>query len=181
MARDWSTVVCMASGPSLTVTDADAVRAWRDRTGHGVIVTNNTYQLAPWADVLYGMDSKWWDVMRPEFNGERLSGVDHAPTAQKAESPKGGNSGAGALFLAAHRGAKRIILLGYDGQAGDDGKKHWHGSHQEGLKDADSMKYFYGQMKDVTARLGSTEIINCSRSTAYTLWSRMDLTEALQG
>ncbi len=36
------------------------------------------------------------------------------------------NSGAAAISIAAHTGAKRIILLGFDMTLGEDGKQHWH-------------------------------------------------------
>ena len=36
------------------------------------------------------------------------------------------NSGAAAINVAAHAGAKRIILLGFDMQLSKDGKANWH-------------------------------------------------------
>ena len=55
--RAWvdETAVCIASGPSLTQADVDYVRG-KAR----VIVVNNGYLLAPWADVLYAADARWW-------------------------------------------------------------------------------------------------------------------------
>src|SRR3990167_1952589 len=50
-----STIVGMGGGPSLTPEDVDAVR---DRAH--VIAVNDAYRLAPWADVLYAADAKWW-------------------------------------------------------------------------------------------------------------------------
>lgn len=184
MANEWagSEVVCIASGPSLTAEDVELVRKWRSESdSRRVIVTNNGYQLAPWADVLYGMDSKWWQVMQPEFAGEKLTAVDNAPGAQRSSSPKGGNSGAGAMLLAAHRGASKIILLGYDCQTGKDGIRHWHGAHKKPLGNAVSLPKFYGQFRQAASKLRDVKVINCSRSTALDMWPRQTLKAALSG
>lgn len=184
MAADWTgmDVVCMASGPSLTKSDVEKVRKWR-KSGKNrrVIVTNNTYQLAPWADVLYGMDSKWWKVMEPEFSGECLTAVDNAPGANKSSSAKGGNSGAGAMLLAAHRGAKTIIMLGYDCKIGEGGIRHWHGAHKAPLGNAVSLPTFYGHFKDAAAKLKNVDVVNCSRATKLDIWPLQRLEDALAG
>ena len=52
MTTKWAII---ASGPSLTKEDVDAVR------GLNVIVINTSYWLAPWADILYACDGHWWD------------------------------------------------------------------------------------------------------------------------
>ena len=56
---DWRgrTVVCIASGPSLTAEDCELVR----ESGCPVIVTNTTFRLCPWADMLYAFDRPWWN------------------------------------------------------------------------------------------------------------------------
>jgi len=50
-----STVVCIGGGPSLTQADVDFCRG-RAR----VVVVNDGYRLAPWAEILYACDDKWW-------------------------------------------------------------------------------------------------------------------------
>ena len=185
-ANDWDgmTVVCMASGPSLTEEDAEKVRVWRRSSNqHRVIVTNTTYQMAPWADVLYAMDAAWWRRYgaraKQEFSGERLTiarGV--CPDATKIDIFRGGKSGAGAMSLASHRGAARIILLGYDCQY-TGGKRHWHGDHPKGLGNCVSLPKFPAQFEQMARHLKHREIINASRSTALAFWPRMDLEEAL--
>ncbi|MCH4563353.1 hypothetical protein MKP05_09445 [Halomonas sp. EGI 63088] len=144
-----------------------------------MIVTNNTYQLCPWADVLYAMDRKWWTVMTPSFSGECLTAAGNVPGATRTAAPKGGNSGAGALLLARHRGATRILMLGYDCQVGDDGQRHWHGAHRQGLGNAVSLPKFYGQFAQAAEQLLDVEVINCSRATALDMWPRGDLAQAL--
>src|SRR4051812_2852413 len=65
-----STIVCIAGGPSLTPADVDACQA-RAR----VIAINDAYRLAPWADVLYACDAKWWRWHRgvENFSGRKYA------------------------------------------------------------------------------------------------------------
>src|SRR3954471_17375074 len=65
-----STVLCVACGPSLTREDVEACRGRLP-----VLVVNDAYQLAPWADALYAADDHWWHAHRgaPSFQGEKYS------------------------------------------------------------------------------------------------------------
>ena len=58
MPRVWTDkpAVCLGGGPSLCQEDVDYVR---DKAR--VIAINDAYLLAPWADVLYACDLKWWE------------------------------------------------------------------------------------------------------------------------
>jgi hypothetical protein len=66
VSRAWEgkTVVCIAGGPSLTKEQLELVRAARERDAVRVIVINDAYLIAPWADVLYFADARWakWHV-----------------------------------------------------------------------------------------------------------------------
>ena len=56
MSREkW--LIC-ASGPSISETDFAMVRRF---TTWNVIAVNNTWELMPWADILYAGDIAWWD------------------------------------------------------------------------------------------------------------------------
>jgi len=123
----------------VTPADVDACRG-RAR----MIVVNNAYHLAPWADVLYAADEKWWrwqkgatgfaglkytiDPQRSPWPGLQVlrntgaHGLERQPTGLRT----GFNSGYQAINLAVHLGAARIVLLGYD-MAGD----HYFGSHPD--------------------------------------------------
>jgi len=125
------------------------------------------------------MDRKWWQVMRPVFAGECLTIAPNVSGARQTRAPKGGNSGAGAMLLARHRGAQRIILLGYDCQVGEGGKRHWDGDHRQGLGNCASLPKFYGQFQEAAAMLADVEVINASRETALDLWPQQSLEEAL--
>ena len=113
-----------------------------------MVAINDAYRLAPWADVLYVADYRWWewhDAAR-SFAGEKvtysalaatrwpglrwLPGDTRAPGLSRnpALLHCGRNSGYQAINLAYLYGARRIVLIGYDMQrTGDRG--HWFGEH----------------------------------------------------
>jgi hypothetical protein len=200
-----STVVCLASGPSLVAADVDAVKGLR------TIVVNTTYQLAPWADVLYAADDSWWQWERAGvervFGGMRYS-VEEFPTdkarprAQRdhraaadvtvlrntgltglERDPSGlrtgQNSGYQAINLAVHLGARRILLLGYDMGKAKDGRKHWHAPHRADRPSPFFMmrQHFLTLVEPLKA--AGVEVVNCSRETAITAFPRRALADAL--
>lgn len=180
------TVVCIASGPSLLAEDCDLVR----QSGHPVAVTNTTFRMAPWADVVFGMDSAWWKQYGKEVaatcTGRRLSTSQVAPS-HGAESlygcswfPHTLNSGAAIVDLAIVSGAARVILLGYDCQK-TGGKTHWHGDHPSGLGNARTMKNWPRYFSHVAkkAKDAGCPVLNASRSTALTCFPRVLLEDVL--
>jgi hypothetical protein len=60
------TAALLATGPSLNQADCDYLRG-RVK----VIAINDAHRLAPWADVLYSSDRRWWSHYKgvPEFAG----------------------------------------------------------------------------------------------------------------
>ena len=146
--RLWpgATVAILASGPSMNQAVADRVRA----AGLPAIAINDTYQLAPWADMLYAADEAWWNrypealafaglkvsvgtikgVLRLQNTG--VSGFDPDPACVRT----GSNSGYQALHIAVHAGARRILLCGMN-MAG----RHWFGGHPQGLANTSDALY----------------------------------------
>lgn len=186
------TAVCIASGPSLTAGDCETVRKWRysgseEEAGAAkkiVIVVNTTFEIAPWADILYAMDRNWWEKYfikgEKRFDGLKLTPISGIKCAKKISFNHYQNSGVGAVSLAAHLGAARIILLGYDCQK-TGGKSHWHGNHPAGLGNAGSIGTWPGMFEKLKKELAGAEIINCTRETALTMFERKELSEALGG
>lgn len=190
---DWinrwkgKTVACLASGPSLTAEDCETVRA----AGLPTIVTNTTFKLCPWADVLFGFDSAWWREYKKEvdevFKGARLTcslagrsfGIDTLHQ-QDAWFRSFGNSGTAAISLAVVGGASRVLLLGYDCQK-TGGKTHWHGDHPKTMGNARSMPTWPRRFKQVSAFAQSkgVPVLNCSRETALACFPRVSLDQAL--
>lgn len=185
--------MCIGGGPSLTRDDVHAVRGLAR-----VIAINDAYVLAPWADVLYACDKKWWDWHKnvPDFQGMKFSleaaqtvsdpsiqilkntgslGFDPNPNALRT----GLNSGYQALHLAVGRfGATRILLLGYD--MGCDGtKSHWFGEHPDKQPSPyPQMRAAFEHLVEPFAALSVT-VINCSRRTALTTFSRAPFEDEL--
>mgnify|MGYP000850353151 FL=1 len=58
------TVVCIASGPSLTRQICEKIQVTRDAGRCKAIVVNSSCRLAPWADVLYFTDNGWYEQRR---------------------------------------------------------------------------------------------------------------------
>lgn len=189
--RLWpsSTIVCLATGPSLT---ADDVAFCRGKAP--VIAINDAYRLAPWANVLYAADAKWWKWHHgvPSFTGLRYSlqkdaaawnvtvlqdaGYDGL-TADPRGLVKGCNSGYQAINLAIHLGASRVVLLGYDMGHAKGQPSHFFGEHPD--KAHSPFGLFLAKFETMRhpLRLLGVEVINCSRETALTVFPRHTLTE----
>lgn len=174
-----------ASGPSLTQKDVDYIK------GKGTVITiNNTYQLAPWADIVYACDARWWQAYPEVFEhkGRKISILYDHPEVEKwpfnnnlnglgeTKIRTGGNSGHQAINLAYLLGATEIILLGYDMQS-TGGKSHWHGDHTRGLSQKECYKGWIGHLGVVAtqAKEKGLRIINCTRQTALTCFDRAEL------
>jgi len=161
IARRWpdETIVCAASGPTLTAEDL----AYARRRAH-VVAVSDAVRLAPWAPVLYSSDRRWWHYYAgaPEFRGHKVgvgwklgdsSPIPRAPGIHVLEhtGPEGlelvstglrtgGHSGYAAINLAVHLGARRIVLLGYTcGRVG--GASHFFGRHPSGLEESTDQHY----------------------------------------
>lgn len=183
---------CIGGGPSLTADDVHAAQ------GHGrTIAINDAWRLAPWADVLYACDGRWWDhhhePVAAGFPGRKITQDEDAAKAYGIElirsvdqpglSPvpgkihRGHNSGYQAINLALLMGAKEIILLGYDMQATD--KTHWFGDHPAPLQVKSPFDLFISKFETIKPEDYGIRIINCSRQTALTCFEDMSLESVL--
>lgn len=192
--RLWpnSTIVCLGNGPSLTPEDVEFCRG-KAR----VIAINDTYRLAPWADVLYGADSSWWKKHGgvPTFTG--LKYTLQTPAAKwpgvkvLANTGEGGlerdprglrtgrNGGYQAINLAVHLGAHRIVLLGYDMGAAKDGRQRWFAHGGQPRSPYHTFLALFPAIVKPLAEL-QIEVINCSRATALKIFPRQSLTDVFQ-
>lgn len=200
--RLWpgGTVVCLATGPSLTQDDCDYVRG----RAH-VIAVNDAHRLAPWADMLYSSDRRWWAHYKavPSFEGLRY-GIGTSPRLdnQVRGYPQiqvlkntgydglelkphglrnGRNSGFAAVNLAVHTGAVRIVLLGYN-MSYLGGKAHFFGNHPSRLEQTEarypSFRRLFATMVDPLKTLG-VDVINCTEQTSLTAFPRRRLRDVL--
>lgn len=185
-------VFCLASGPSLLRDDAERVREWRSGERR-VYVVNNTFELAPWADVLFVGDGNWLEryAAGVMFEGERVTASQAGRHRGWQVVPQGfqwfQNSGAGAIAWALREGATRIFLLGYDCQR-DGGRAHWHAPHEGTLKngrklrDAPNIKDWPTSFAQVAtaAKAAGVEVVNCSRATALKCFPRATLESVVE-
>lgn len=130
------------------------------------------------------MDVAWWKKyladIKQNFRGDSVTCNAKVVGARiEKRMPQSRNSGEGAVALAAHYGAKKIILLGYDCQH-TAGKKHWHDDHPKGLGNAGSVGKWAVHFQELAARLVGVEILNATRETALEQWPKVSLEEALQ-
>jgi hypothetical protein len=197
-----ATVVCIASGPSLSDADVERVQNWRrqDPQSRRVIVGNTSFRNAPWADALYANDLRWFGRYGEEcertFTGEvwtcsrEMDGINYIEAAddvglctKPGRIHSGGNTGYGMVGLAYTWGARRIVLLGYDMQAGPKGELHHHGRHDAGLPNPtpENFREWRRRMIEIGAdlRREGVEVINATRRTALVCFEQMQLEDAL--
>jgi hypothetical protein len=194
--RQWpgSTIVCLATGPSLTQADVDVCRGKAK-----VIAIKNAYDLAPWADVVYGAGvdrTKWW-----QLNGDRVVAQHHGlrftldPLASKWASvlrwgPEQGlslepdrlalgrNSGYQAINLAVLLGAVKIILLGYDLKTAGPRENFFAGPTKGPAHRFADWRPLFQTLVEPLKRLGIA-VINCTPDSALDVFSKMTIEEAL--
>jgi hypothetical protein len=195
--REWpgETAFLLGGGPSLRGFDAEVLR------GRGrVIAINNSFLLAPWADVLYYADRSWWRAHRAAVlaswtGGRRVSigtsedgtqrlrcagvaGLSDDPSAVK----HGSNGGYQAINLAYLLGAVRIVLLGYDMHV-DGERTHWHEGHarQGASGQAKALAMFAGRFPALVEplRAAGVEVINATPGSALQCWPYSPLEEIL--
>lgn len=195
---DWTgrTCVIVASGPSAPESPIDLARG-KCR----VIAINNSWQLAPWADILYACDWAWWNQNkgRNDFAGLRVSidkrscdkwdikyvqcnkGTDSMEFAVRGKVGWGGNSGFHALNLAVQFGCSRVLLVGYDMHVNNGA--HWHGNHPSIMNNPrrGNVERWRRAVDGAAAKIAErgVEVVNCSANSALQNYKKMPLDEAL--
>lgn len=171
--------IILASGPSLCEEDAAAAMA----SGWPVIAVNSSWQLVPDCDVIYAGDLEWWRAFQAGITSAAERWTCHPLAASQfnlhLHTATGSyNSGQRAIQFAASQGAKQILLLGFDCSL--DGGTHWHGEHG-GLRNPtdQSIQRWQRHFLALAQQLGDIDIINCSRRTSLTCFSRKTLQVAL--
>ncbi len=202
---DWrgATVVIAASGPSQRREDLEFASARAT-----VMAVNNTWQIAPTAEVLYFCDRSWWLCEEPgygqhalrEFMGllvtanSQIPEANHAPINRVNEllytEPKfggGGNSAFQAMNIAALWGASRILLTGVDCMRPGE---HHHGPHTFNnapgtnpiahARETTVTKWIkaFNEIAPLLAARG-VDVVNCSRTTALTAFPRARLEDVI--
>lgn len=190
---DWrgATACIIGAGQSATYEQADRCRGWA-----GVIVLNRSWQLAPWADILYGGDYAFWNhyaaardfarlkVSAAAYAHECWPEIRHVAASGEAMSFRrgtigdGGSGGFQALNLAVQFGARRIVLIGFDCHG-----KHWHPDHAAPLGNPEPHNYrrwaaAFEAAAPILARR-RIEVLNATPGSALDCFDRINLEDAL--
>jgi hypothetical protein len=118
-----------------------------------VIGINVAYKLGNWIDMVFFGDMSFLPTYKEDFvnfpnlkvscatNVEPYPWIKYLPRDNKKNRgissdntcvAWNNNSGAAAISIAAHAGAKRIFLLGFDMKLGDTANQHWHDIYKRG-------------------------------------------------
>lgn len=198
VSPEWygSTCFILGCGPSLNRADVNCLR------GRRVIAINDAYILAPFAEILYWCDEKWWlqhqERIAETFRGRVIATLENQIDGVRAlrnagqlgleTDPgairNGSNSGYQAINLAVHLGVKRIVLLGYDMQVNGD-RLHWQPrtdmqtaqGFQRTLQTTILPKFEY--LREPLRKAG-VEVINCTVNSALKVWPYQFLGQVLQ-
>lgn len=170
----------LAGGPSLTQATASAVLA----AGVTTIAINNSWELAPQADVLLAADPSWWQEhpAAVTFKGEKITmqfepRIDGVNYLAPIRTGPGSNSALQAAYLASMRHAACLLLLGVDLR--DDELTHWHGMHFGYVPTAQTFRLARQAWKKFAAQVQRPLVINCSERSALTCFRKMPLEQAL--
>lgn len=197
---DWrgECVAIVASGPSAKKVDLSLTK---DRIH--VIAINESWQLCPWADILYGCDATWWRLRKgvKEFEGlkisqdavacveypeiQRIRIVDTTSNElcfERGVVGSGGNSGFQAFNLAIQFGVTGVILVGFDMRL--DHGEHWHGRHPQPLSNPDIFNIqrwslAFAKTIPVLKRL-DVQVFNCSPSSSLKCFPKLSLDDAMK-
>lgn len=187
------TVVIIGGGPSLTQDQVDYVKGKARLIG-----INDAYRVAPEIAILYACDLKWWNWHHEKTVG--LQCLKVTPDKEAAAKYKdliyiegahekglsldpakihyGKNGGYQAINLAAHLGANKIILIGFD-QRFPKNQSHWFGDHPDNVRSV--YTNWTGDWKSIVEPLKrlNIEVINCTPGSALTVFPMAELKETL--
>ncbi|MER9937423.1 methyltransferase domain-containing protein [Mesorhizobium sp. M0088] len=189
--REWAgeTVFILAGGASVLDLDLSPLK------GRRVIAINSAWKTYPQADVLFFADTRWWTKYHPEFGGlivttcawsdKRIKnlkkiapakGISTKPDALALET----TSVTGAINLAGHFGASRIVLLGVDGQI-VKGQRHHHTDAYPWSFKADSFGKHAKEFEAIapSVRAAGVEIINANPASAIDVWPKIPFQEVI--
>lgn len=168
-----------------------------------VLGVNNAFELGPWVDACFFGDEGWFRRNRfklVHFAGYKIHNCSTITArgciAVYRGEPYGleskpdricwnNNSGAAAINVAVHLGAKRIVLLGFDMKVKPAEIKYnnWHNLHKDKTKDWNQYPEFIKAFPyiKVDAENMGVEIINATPCSALTEFPKMTFKEAVNG
>jgi len=186
----------IASGPSLTKEDCDLI----ETTNWKTITTNDSWRLAPFADILFACDTSWWNKyyndVKQGYKGECWTSSQRAKDLYKdlkytasslsiGLNTNGrltvGNSGFQSINLAYNLGAKRIFLLGFDCKADSQKRHHWFGQHPDGLSKKQNFSKWKEDFCEIAKDLKkqNIEVFNITRDSALNCFPKITVEQAI--
>jgi hypothetical protein len=204
---DWTgeTVVCMATGPSLTSEQVDVVRNAKVRTiAINDLGLSSRNPSASWCDIWYAADQTFW--LEPAYEMQArashalkvcaedascrtknllavvdlfLQTNDDAKALQFIQgfAVSGGHGGYQCLQLAMSLGASRVLLIGYDCKPNGE-QTNYFGRKPQHLHKASPYKAWVESYQNLVLREGST-VINCTPGSAIKAYPFADIRECL--
>ncbi len=194
------TVFIIGGGPSVNEAPLHLIYERR------VIGVNSAFELGSWIDVCWFGDMRWfeWNAKKLRYfgglkltcansafpKGECWPGVHHVKRENKrgiwSRTPNkvywNNNSGASAINLAYHLGAKKIVLIGFDMKM-VNGEHNYHNSHKPHHTPKSNIyqeRFIprFNVIKQDATRLG-LQIINTSMNSALEVFDKVRLENAL--
>lgn len=192
-AWDGETCFVLAGGPSVLEWEPEIFR------GKNVIAVNSSYERFPFAPYLFFCDLRWWrhhEKRLQDFAGQivtngpivpikgqrrplilgRAHPRDGALTLNPRRVVVGKTSTHGAINLAIHLGAQRIVLVGVD--MGAVGGKTWHHDPHPWPPVPGCFERQMGELSKLAKavrELTGVEIVNASPHSLLTCWPKMSL------
>lgn len=171
------TIVCIASGPSLTQDDVDMTR------GNYTVAANSSWRIAPWCDAVFGGDAAWWrdsgDLVlasrRRKLTCSRSAAQRYGIEFFERPRRSGYNTGQCVVEWAVAQQPERIILLGYDCSLRYG--KHWHPDHPRRNPTPELVRNWIRQFDGID--VGDVDVINCSRYTELKKFRKAALEDVL--
>jgi hypothetical protein len=152
--------------PAIRLKAKDVRKRWHDFGGQKCTIE---------ADKL--LDDHLVHVLRNRDHPHHGVGLSRDPRALVT----GRNSGWQAINLAVLAGAKKIVLLGFDGQQDKEGRSHWHGDHPRPTPQAAYSEYALSMSSGENALIDAgVEVLNCSPGSAINSFPKCELASALR-
>jgi hypothetical protein len=178
---DWAghAAIVVASGPSAVM---EPLEQYRERAKF--IVINDSWKLAPWADVLFACDDAWWIANKgcPEFKGRRVTASPNCMARFGIDlfCSTGTNSGLRGIYLAQRLGANPILMVGFDMHPRNG--THWH-PPRGNLRNpgASEMRAWRNETEWAAERFKEKGVfvVNCTPGSALTKYPYIPLNVAL--
>jgi hypothetical protein len=178
---DWSghAAIVVASGPSAA---NEPLVEYFGRAKF--IVVNDSWRLAPWADVLFACDEAWWHANNgcPQFKGRRVTASPRCMEKYGIDVffSTGTNSGLRAIYLAERLGANPICMVGFDMHPKNG--VHWHAPHAK-LRTPGAAEMLTWRNETEWAadrfREKGVRVINCTPGSALKSYPYMPLDQVI--